>query len=105
MKSGSAIASPAAPACLGPTRPSSGWGRAWDSRRISTPVQENSNGMSTATAPATDPHAKTMATLARRFGDGVFSTSRFRDNLRLHVPPERLIDVLTVLKTSCGFHL
>ena len=61
--------------------------------------------MSTATAPSTDPHAQTLATLARGFGDGVFSTSRFRDNLRLHVPPARLIDVLTVLKTGCGFGL
>jgi NADH-quinone oxidoreductase subunit C len=59
--------------------------------------------MSTATAPANDPHARTLATLARRFGDGVFSTSRFRDNLRLHVPPGRLIEVLTALKESCGF--
>jgi NADH-quinone oxidoreductase subunit C len=61
--------------------------------------------MSTATAPSTEPHAKTLATLARGFGDGVFSTSRFRDNLRLHVPPARLIEVLTVLKTECGFGL
>jgi NADH-quinone oxidoreductase subunit C len=63
--------------------------------------------MSTATAPApvTDPHAKTLTTLTRVFGDGVFSMSRFRDNLRLHVPPARLIDVLTALKTRCGFGL
>jgi NADH-quinone oxidoreductase subunit C len=61
--------------------------------------------MSTATAPApvTDPHAKTLTTLTRAFGDGVFSVSRFRDNLRLHVPPARLIDVLTALKARCGF--
>jgi NADH-quinone oxidoreductase subunit C len=67
--------------------------------------QEMSNGMSTASAPSTDPHAQTLATLARRFGDGVFSSSRFRDNLRLHVPPARLIDILTVLKNECGFGL
>jgi len=60
--------------------------------------------MSTATAPATDPHARTLASLARVFGDGVFSTSRFRDNLRLYVPPARLIDVLTTLKEREGFH-
>ena len=64
--------------------------------------------MSTATAPASspaiNPHAKTLSTLARVFGDGVFSTSRFRDNLRLYVPPVRLIDVLSRLKTECGFN-
>ena len=62
-------------------------------------------GMSTATAPATDRHAATLATLARVFGDGVFSTSRFRDNLRLFVPPARLLEVLGVLKDECGFAL
>jgi NADH-quinone oxidoreductase subunit C len=58
--------------------------------------------MSTATAPPPDPHARTLATLVSRFGDGVFSTSRCRDNLRLFVPPARLLDVLTTLKGDCG---
>ena len=31
-------------------------------------------------------------------GDGVFDTSRFRDNLRLFVPPARLLELLEVLK-------
>ena len=31
--------------------------------------------------------------------------SRFRDNLRLFVPPARLLDVLTILKSECGFNL
>jgi NADH-quinone oxidoreductase subunit C len=61
--------------------------------------------MSSATAPATDPHAATLAVLARQFGDGVFSTSRFRDNLRLHVPPSRLLDLLRALKDQCGFSM
>ena len=52
--------------------------------------KETPIGMSTATEPQTDPHAATLATLARAFGDGVFATSRFRDNLRLFVPPSRL---------------
>jgi NADH-quinone oxidoreductase subunit C len=52
---------------------------------------------------ATDPHAATLKTLARELGDGVFSTSQFRDNLRLHVPPARLIEVLALLKDCCGF--
>src|SRR6185312_12863010 len=47
----------------------------------------------------------TLATLARVFGDGVFGASRFRDNLRLFVPPARLLDVLQTLKTECGFAL
>ncbi len=63
--------------------------------------------MSTATATtspaATDPHAATLGTLARVFGDGVFSTSHFRDNLRLFVPPARLVELLGVLKDTCGF--
>ena len=61
--------------------------------------------MSTATGPATDPHAATLATLARVLGEGAFSTSRFRDNVRLFVSPARLLDVLTVLKDQCGFAL
>jgi NADH-quinone oxidoreductase subunit C len=62
--------------------------------------------MSTTTAEATtDPDATTLASLARLLGDGVFSQSRFRDNLRLFVPPSRLRELLIVLKNSCGFHM
>jgi NADH-quinone oxidoreductase subunit C len=62
--------------------------------------------MSTNTAtPPTDPHATTLATLAKVLGDGVFSLSRFRDNLRLFVPPARLRELLTVLKDPCGFNM
>src|SRR5262249_55821233 len=64
-------------------------------------------GMSTATATPTgtapDPHAATLATLARVFVPEAFGTSRFRDNLRLFVPRERLLEVLEVLKGQCGF--
>ena len=63
---------------------------------------ENGNGMSTASAPPSETHAQTLKTLSRVFGDGVFSTSQFRDNLRLFVPPARLLDVLRVLKDQCG---
>jgi NADH-quinone oxidoreductase subunit C len=59
--------------------------------------------MSTAASNAVDPHAETLKTLSSVFGEGVFSLSNFRDNLRLFVPPARLIDVLTTLKTRCGF--
>ena len=54
---------------------------------------------------AADPNASTLATLARAFGDGVFATSRFRDNLRLFVPSGRLVEVLTTLKSACGFSM
>jgi NADH-quinone oxidoreductase subunit C len=56
-----------------------------------------------AAAVKADPHAKTMETLKRVFGDGVFATSTFRDNLRLFVPPDRLLEVLSKLKEACGF--
>ncbi len=59
--------------------------------------------MSTASATAHEPHVQTFATLAKVFGDGVFASSQFRDNLRLFVPSSRLIDLLTALKTQCGF--
>jgi NADH-quinone oxidoreductase subunit C len=61
--------------------------------------------MSTATGTAHDPHVDTLATLARVFGEGAFATSRFRDNLRLYVPPARLLEVLGTLKDQCGFGL
>ncbi|APW59759.1 NADH-quinone oxidoreductase subunit C [Paludisphaera borealis] len=61
--------------------------------------------MSTATSNFVDPHAETLKTLSSVFGEGVFSQSRFRDNLRLFVPPSRLIELLTALKTRCGFGL
>jgi NADH-quinone oxidoreductase subunit C len=31
--------------------------------------------------------------------------SRFRDNLRLFVPPARLLNLLEILKNECGFNL
>lgn len=59
----------------------------------------------TATGTATDPHAATLATLARVFGDGVFTTSWFSDNLRLHVHPTRIYEVLQTLRDQAGFGL
>jgi NADH-quinone oxidoreductase subunit C len=61
--------------------------------------------MTTSSPTVTDPHAATLATLAKVYGDGVFSTSRLRDNLRIFVPRARLLDVLTTLKDQCGFGL
>jgi len=59
----------------------------------------------TTAAISADPHSATLATLARALGDGVYSTSRFRDNLRLFVPPSRLAELLKVLESQCGFNL
>src|SRR3954453_20791278 len=61
--------------------------------------------MSVTTVPAADPHAATLKSLSKLFGDGVFSTSGFRDNLRLFVPASRLIELLRALKDQCGFSL
>ena len=55
------------------------------------------------TQAATDPHAETFSTLASALGDGVFSTSSFKDNVRIHVASGRLIEILTLLKDRCGF--
>lgn len=63
----------------------------------------SATGNDIATAP--DMHAATLAALARAFGDGAFSLSRFRDNLRVFVPADRLFAVLTLLKEECGFEL
>ena len=52
-----------------------------------------------------DPHAATLATLAKALGDGVYSLSQFRDNVRLYVPPSRLIELLSMLRSECGFNL
>jgi NADH-quinone oxidoreductase subunit C len=53
--------------------------------------------------PPSDPHAATLATLARTFGDGVFATVRTEHNLRLLVPAARMLEVLAALKDACGF--
>jgi NADH-quinone oxidoreductase subunit C len=47
--------------------------------------------------------SSTVAILSRRFGDGVFTTSRCRDNLRVYVPATRLRDLLQALRDECGF--
>jgi NADH-quinone oxidoreductase subunit C len=57
----------------------------------------------TASPTETDRHDETLTALTSISGDGVFSVSRFRDNIRLFVPPARLIDLLRALKERCGF--
>jgi NADH-quinone oxidoreductase subunit C len=61
--------------------------------------------MSSDFSIAVDPHAATLLKLVRELGEGVFSMSRFRDNLRLFVPGERLEELLLTLKGKCGFNL
>lgn len=58
-----------------------------------------------ATIAETDVHATTLATLGRVLGDGAFTTSRFRDNFRLHVAVDRLVGLVTALRDECGFRL
>ena len=52
---------------------------------------------------AAGPLAGTLATLTSALGEGVARTSTFSDNLRVHVPADRLAEALTVLKERCGF--
>jgi NADH-quinone oxidoreductase subunit C len=61
--------------------------------------------MTTDARSEIDPHAATLAILARVVGEGVFTMSRFRDNLRLFVPAARLKGLLGALKQDCGFNL
>jgi NADH-quinone oxidoreductase subunit C len=69
----------------------------------------NPTAAATATNPGPgagqNPHAATRELLARVFGAGTFGTAQFRDNLRLYVPKERLLEVLRVLKEQGGFAL
>ena len=44
-----------------------------------------------------------LGTLTAKLGSEAFSTSTFLDNTRVHVVPDRLLDVLRVLKDECGF--
>lgn len=44
-------------------------------------------------------------TLTERLGEGSFTLSEFRDNRRVIVAPERIVDVLKCLKESCGFDM
>lgn len=57
-----------------------------------------------ATTTAASATAKPVAeTLTDRLGAEAFATSTFLDNERVHVAPDRLLDVLRILKDECGF--
>ena len=62
--------------------------------------------MSTAAAPTeAAPSAASeaiLAKLAAAVGEDAYCVSRFRDNIRIYVTPDRLIEVLTALKTKAG---
>ena len=44
-------------------------------------------------------------TLKERLGEGAFTTSQFRDNRRVIVPPANLFAALECLKRDCGFDM
>jgi NADH-quinone oxidoreductase subunit C len=46
-----------------------------------------------------------LATLTGALGEGSFTTARFRDNLRIIVAPDRLIEALRALKEDGGFRM
>ena len=49
--------------------------------------------------------ASTLETLTLQFGADGFATSQFRDNQRVQIAPDKLLDVMRVLKESCGFDM
>jgi NADH-quinone oxidoreductase subunit C len=50
-------------------------------------------------------HDEILARLRERFGADGFTTSEFRDNRRVLVPPEQLYLILECLKRECGFDM
>ncbi len=54
-------------------------------------------------ATTTDPHAGILQTLREILAEGEYSTAAFRDNLRVYVSKERMIEALQALKDKAGF--
>src|SRR5262245_3554846 len=50
-------------------------------------------------------HDAVLARLRERFGPDSFTTSEFRDNRRVVVPPPRLFDFMRCLREECGFDM
>ena len=46
-----------------------------------------------------------LTALAAKLGDGVVTTSEFRDNRRAIVPAEKIYEALACLKEDCGFDM
>jgi NADH-quinone oxidoreductase subunit C len=59
--------------------------------------------MSTGATAVADPHAETLRALAAALGEDGFTTVTFRDNLRITVAPDRLMETLRTLKDGRGF--
>ncbi|MFO0890123.1 MAG: NADH-quinone oxidoreductase subunit C [Isosphaeraceae bacterium] len=61
--------------------------------------------MSTTKTHNPEAHWATIRTLSEKLGEGAFTTSTFRDNLRIFVGPAGLKGLLRVLKEDGGFNL
>jgi NADH-quinone oxidoreductase subunit C len=59
----------------------------------------------TTAETTTDTHAAALTALQQLLGDGAVRTTRFRDNVRVFIPPDRLFEALSKLKTDCGFEM
>jgi NADH-quinone oxidoreductase subunit C len=54
---------------------------------------------------ATETAPTLLRDLRRKLGEGVFSVSEHLDNLRLHVPASRSLELLRELRDGFGYHL
>ena len=61
--------------------------------------------MSSGATTAAGIHAETLGILTSALGEAAFSTTSFRDNLRITVVLDRLVDALRILKEAGGFSL
>ena len=61
--------------------------------------------MSDAATTETPASSATLETLAAALGGGPLETTRFRDNVRVFLGPDRLIAALQTLRDRCGFQL
>ncbi len=61
--------------------------------------------MSDAATTETPASSATIDTLAAALGEGSLAISRFRDNVRVYLAPDKLIPALTTLRDQCGFLL
>jgi NADH-quinone oxidoreductase subunit C len=57
----------------------------------------------TATAATPDAHAGTLRLLTEVLGEGGYTTATFRDNLRIYLAADRLIEALRALRDRGGF--
>lgn len=64
-----------------------------------------SDASTTAPSPQADLHASTLGQLPEWLGEGTYKTAQFRDNLRIYIEPDRLIEALQTLKERGGFEM